>query len=170
MLLTQTRCEAQGQVCAQPGALWLHWTRDRFGPVLNACLSRNTWSEISEEAQRRHNIWEEGFVCHKPGGWVLSRQLRLHNTAYFNTSLNEEQAFQFASQWRAVKEGVREEKCSTAGIPFVFSRRALSDKGVVWKYHCVMWLISHRRYCKWLFKTSHPSAPLLALIHLISII
>lgn len=118
----------------------------------------------------RHNIWEEGFVCHKPGGWVLSRQLRLHNTAYFNTSLNEEQAFQFASQWRAVKEGVREEKCSTAGIPFVFSRRALSDKGVVWKYHCVMWLISHRRYCKWLLKTSHSSAPLLALIHLISII
>ena len=32
VLLTQTRCEASGQVWAQPGAFWLRWTRDRFGP------------------------------------------------------------------------------------------------------------------------------------------
>lgn len=55
----------------------------------------------------------------------------------------------------------REKKSTCQPESHLYFQDELSQtKGVAQKYHCVMWLISRRIYCKWLLKTSHSSAAL----------
>lgn len=59
VLLTQRRCEAPLQVCAQSGTPMITPSAGQLWLLLNACLSRCTWFEVSE----RTGKMKRGEVC-----------------------------------------------------------------------------------------------------------
>lgn len=83
VLVTQTRCEALGQVCSLPGDFWL---RMHLGPLQRVRISRNTWSwdqpgSIEIRQTPRTGVWQL---------WARASEMKtqLRNVAHFNTSLN----------------------------------------------------------------------------------